>query len=324
MRALQRGPPLSIAPLTALANPESRGKSSPGAVKRIMNRLVPVLFGAVAIATGWLYLRQERLACQVEMLRADNTRLNLALAAKPDLTKEEFNAVSRRLETAEAFMNAVEGRLTNASMLLTQLQLAAKQWTAKPATTVTVEHRLPRRLATTLTEEVQPLSSPPPLPKTPVSSHSPTGELLARSWGPEQVVGPPNTFDAGDYPTAWAPSSSQGGRDEWLQVNYDRAVEISEVRVHETYNPGAVARLVAMGPGGGETVIWEGVMPPGQAPVESAFAVPPGTQTRAVRIYFDRTRAPGWNEIDAVELVARDGSRQWASSAVASSSYADR
>ena len=40
------------------------------------------------------------------------------------------------------------------------------------------------------------------------------------------------------------------------------------------------------------------------------------------RVDFDRARVPGWNEIDAVELVGRDGSRQWATSAKASSSYA--
>jgi len=40
-------------------------------------------------------------------------------------------------------------------------------------------------------------------------------------------------------------------------------------------------------------------------------------------VYLDRRRVPGWNEIDAVELVGRDGSRQWATSAIASSSYAE-
>src|SRR6185503_11724761 len=84
-----------------------------------------------------------------------------------------------------------------------------------------------------------------PAARTPVSSHSPTGELLQRGWGPEQVLGAPDTFDGGDRPTAWAPYSSQGGKDEWLQVNYDRAVEVAEVRVHETYNPGTVAKLAA-------------------------------------------------------------------------------
>ena len=284
-----------------------------------MNRLVLILAGALVLGMFWLGIRQDRLARRIEALQAENHQLSQALAQKPDLTKEEFNAVSRRLENAEAFMDAVEGRLTNASMLLTQLQSASKRLTA-PAT---VEDRW-TRLRSPLVEVSPSLDSAPAAPKTPVSSHSPAGELMARSWGPEQVVGPPNTFEAGDYPTAWAPYSSQGGKDEWLQVNYESAVEVAEVRVHETYNPGAVAKLVAVLPGGGEAVIWEGVMPAGQAPLDTAIAVPPGTRAQSVKIYFDRTRAPGWNEIDAVELVARDGLRQWASSAVASSSYADR
>jgi hypothetical protein len=289
-----------------------------------MNRLVLVLVGAVAVATVWLYLFHQRLSRRVEKLQAENSRLNQLLAEKPDLTKEEFVAVSRRLEKAEAFMDAVEGRLTNASMLLTQLQASARRLTAAPATDLVTEDRWSRRRRSMMTEPVDVTDRRPVQPKTPASSHGPTGELLSRSWGPEQVLGPPNTFEAGDYPTAWAPFSSQGGNDEWLQVNYDRVVELSEVRVHETYNPGAVAKLAAVLPGGGETVIWEGVMPAGQAPVETAFAVPPGTRAQSVRIYFDRTRAPGWNEIDAVELVGRDGLRQWANSATASSSFADR
>jgi hypothetical protein len=32
---------------------------------------------------------------------------------------------------------------------------------------------------------------------------------------------------------------------------------------------------------------------------------------------------PGWNEIDAVELIGRDGSHQWAKQASASSTYAE-
>ena len=39
---------------------------------------------------------------------------------------------------------------------------------------------------------------------------------------------------------------------------------------------------------------------------------------------LDTSRVPGWNEIDAVEIVGHDGSRQWASQAAASTSYADR
>jgi len=42
---------------------------------------------------------------------------------------------------------------------------------------------------------------------------------------------------------------------------------------------------------------------------------------RRVKVYLDTKRVAGCNEIDAVELVGRDGSRQWTKSASASSSY---
>ncbi len=287
-----------------------------------MNRLVLIVAGVLAVAAGWLVLRQGQLSRRLDALERDNVLLVDALAQKPDLSKDEFKAVTRRLETAEAFMNAVEGRLTNATILLTQLQSASRQLltqTRPPAVATDLSGRVWSRVDPTSIA-----ASTPSQPSTPASSHSPSGELLRRSWGPEQVLGPPDTFDAGDRPTAWAPRLSQGGKDEWLQVNYDRSVELSEVRVHETYNPGAIAKLVAVLPGGGEAVIWEGVMSQGQAPLETALTVTPGVRAQSVKIYFDRTRAPGWNEIDAVELVARDGTRQWASSATASTSFADQ
>jgi hypothetical protein len=41
---------------------------------------------------------------------------------------------------------------------------------------------------------------------------------------------------------------------------------------------------------------------------------------RTLRVTLDTNRAPGWNEIDAVELLG-PGGRQWASDARASSNY---
>jgi hypothetical protein len=52
--------------------------------------------------------------------------------------------------------------------------------------------------------------------------------------------------------------------------------------------------------------------------------VPGGIVAQRVTVYLDTTRVTGWNEIDAVELVSRDGSRQWAKSASASSYYGER
>jgi len=285
-------------------------------MKRVVFALAALLVGA----SVWLAIRQQRLERSIESLRIENARLSEELAQKPNLSPEQFRDASQRLEKAGAFIDAVENRLTNASALLGQLQSASQNITG-PGRRAVPGNQVRSRPAYSEPASSFPVIEGPPRPA--VSSHGPDGQLLQRNWGPEQVVGPPNTHAAGDIPTAWAPLASQGGRDEWLQVNYDRAVDISEIRVRETHNPGAIAKLAAVMPDGQEVVIWEGTTPHTEAPSDTGFAAPAGLQAQSVKIYLDRTRAPGWNEIDAVELVARDGTRQWASSATASTSFAD-
>lgn len=288
--------------------------------------VVALLFLIIAVNV-WLAVRQQRIEQRLQILQSENARLAEELAQKPDLSSDQFRTASRRLENAENFMNAVEDRLTNASALLSQLQSASRTFTAVTHSGSRQPGDRTRPSGSTSFEPITVtypvIEGPPRPPPPPVSSHGLDGTLLQRHWGPEQLVGPPNTFRAGDVPTAWAPLSSQGGSDEWIQVNYDTAVDISEIRVRETYNPGTIAKLAAVLPDGQEVVIWEGTTPPAEAPVDTGFSAPAGVQARSVKVYLDRTRVPGWNEIDAVELVGRNGTRQWASSATASTSFGE-
>ena len=80
----------------------------------------------------------------------------------------------------------------------------------------------------------------------------PLGGRVRRPWGPEQVIGPPDTLEAGDRSTAWASREPDAGA-EWLQVGYEKEVEIAEVRVRETYNPGALILIAAVLADGSET-----------------------------------------------------------------------
>ena len=62
---------------------------------------------------------------------------------------------------------------------------------------------------------------------------------------------------------------------------------------------------------GSSFLIWEGDDPTVSAP--SDFAVTPDREVaaREIRVELDTARRPGFNAVDAVELVGRDGSRQW-------------
>lgn len=142
-----------------------------------------------------------------------------------------------------------------------------------------------------------------------------------RAWGPEQATGPPDTQGAGDRPSAWASLGADGGV-EWLQTDYAKPVEIAQIRILENDNPGAVVKITALLENGAETVLWQGVEPRLAPPADQLFAVPAGHLASSIRIYLDTGKVPGWNEIDAVELIGRDGTRQWARGASASSTYA--
>jgi hypothetical protein len=163
----------------------------------------------------------------------------------------------------------------------------------------------------------------------PVSAQqfTPPKEPPKEPWSPEQATGAPDTPEAEDAPTAWTPMEPDAGN-EWLLVRFERAVAIAEVRILESLNPGAVRRVSALlekpasTEDGVSFLLWEGDDPTMQAP--SSFVVRPDREVvaRAILVEMDTARRPGWNAIDAVELVGRDGSRQWAAGAAASSTYA--
>ncbi len=146
---------------------------------------------------------------------------------------------------------------------------------------------------------------------------------VKRPWGPEQVIGPPNTTGPGDIQTAWA-SRTQDDQAEWLIAEYARPVVASCVRVYETYNPGALVRVSVFSPAGDEVVVWQGADPAPLAArniAELPVTVP--FETRRVKIYLDSPAVRGWNEIDAIGLIDLNGGVQWATRVEASSSYAD-
>lgn len=144
-----------------------------------------------------------------------------------------------------------------------------------------------------------------------------------RSWGPEQMIGAPDTDLAGDYPTAWASLDPDGGP-EWVVVDFPKEVEVGQVRVRETLGPGAIFMVSAILADGSEKILWHGTEPAAEAPVEMEFNPSSQVRSRRIRVQLDTSKVPGWNEIDAVELLGTDGTRQWASGAWASSTYADR
>jgi hypothetical protein len=169
-----------------------------------------------------------------------------------------------------------------------------------------------------LVPEYDPTLPPPPE----LIAETSTNKSEARSYGPEQTVGPPDVERASDSPKAWAHLKSNSGP-EWLAAGFDREVEIAEVRIRESYNPGAISKVSAMA-NGQEYVLWEGTALTGAMLRDFVVRPPFNLRARSIVVHFDTTRVKSWAEVDAIELVGRDGSRQWASSASASTTYAQQ
>jgi hypothetical protein len=150
---------------------------------------------------------------------------------------------------------------------------------------------------------------------------APAFAQAAEPWSPEQATGAPDTPEAEDAPTAWTPLEPDAGR-EWLRVRFERAVAIAEVRVRESLHPGAVRRVSASGEDGASFLVWAGDDPTSEAPADLVVRPDREIVSREILVELDTARRRGWEAVDAVELVGRDGSRQWASQAEASSTYA--
>jgi hypothetical protein len=134
----------------------------------------------------------------------------------------------------------------------------------------------------------------------------------------------------GDIATAWAAASPDAG-EEWLSVQFTLEADLDRVRVVQSFNPGAITKVAAESSDGRKVELKAETPAPGAGaaasePVVAEFVVPTGDslRTTSILITIDERKVPGWNEIDAVEIVARNGARQWAQTAKASSSFGDR
>ena len=262
-----------------------------------MRRGILATIGFAALAL-FLAVREITLNNRIKSLRREK--------------EEELTVLSERLERAEQKLDRASADQASSKAELT------------PTSGVGEHSGFPQRI-TALEEQVRALQakvSPEYDPTMQTPEPEPETNTVKRGWGPEQALGPPDTEQNTDSMTAWTSLEPDGGP-EWLMVGFDRTVELAQVRIRESYNPGAITKVTTI-VNGTELVLWEGVSAPARAVRDFVVRSPGSLQANSVVVYLDTKRVPGWNEIDAIELVGSDGSRQWATSAQASSSYADR
>jgi hypothetical protein len=124
-------------------------------------------------------------------------------------------------------------------------------------------------------------------------------------WSANQATGLPNVDKYGDDGKAWTSKTPDAGI-EWLDLKYPKAVHATEVRVRESCGSGAVIKIELFDEGGLAHTVWAGNDP--TTGLNYLLAKFPKTTYKAdrVKITLATNVIPGWNEVDAVQLVGTD------------------
>ena len=147
----------------------------------------------------------------------------------------------------------------------------------------------------------------------------------ADNWAATHALGYPDTWPAyGDRYNAWASLTPDGQR-EFIELSYDDPAPANYLVAVETYNPGAIDSVYTWNPDSSRyDLVWSGAVSPSPGQSRLFVVMFPTTPypVSRIRLALDSPAVSSWNEIDAVAIGANGfTSRQWATSAVASSQY---
>ena len=125
------------------------------------------------------------------------------------------------------------------------------------------------------------------------------------SWSPNQATGAPNVDKYEDNGNAWTSKTPDSGI-EWLDLKYPKPVHATEVRVRESCGSGAVIKIEVFDEQGAPHVVWQGNDPTTELNYLMVKFSKTAFKTDRVKITLATNVVPGWNEIDAVQLVGTE------------------
>jgi hypothetical protein len=120
------------------------------------------------------------------------------------------------------------------------------------------------------------------------------------------ATGSPNVERYGDDGNSWATETADRGI-EWLEVKFAKPVQATELRIRQNNAPGAIIKIDLIDESGARHTIWQGVDDQKYAPNAISWLDKTFEKTSyrvaGARITLATNAVPGWNEIDAVQLL---------------------
>jgi hypothetical protein len=125
------------------------------------------------------------------------------------------------------------------------------------------------------------------------------------AWSANQATGAPNVERYADDGKAWTSKSPDGGI-EWLDLTFPKAVFATEVRIRESCGSGAVIKVEVFDDKGTPHTVWAGNDPTKELNYFPVKFDKTTYKTDRVKVTLATNVVPGWNEIDAVQLVGKE------------------
>jgi len=125
------------------------------------------------------------------------------------------------------------------------------------------------------------------------------------NWSANQATGAPNVEKYGDDGRAWTSKTPDSGI-EWLDLKFPKPVHATEVRVRESCGSGAVIKVEVFDEQGSAHAVWQGNDPTTELNYLIVKFPKTTFKTDRVKVTLATNVVPGWNEIDAVQLVGTD------------------
>ena len=128
-------------------------------------------------------------------------------------------------------------------------------------------------------------------------------ELTPVQYSAQQALGKPNVLPAGGQnPGAWTPDKPK--RSEFIKLGYDKPMQIQQIAIAESYNPGALFKVFVYDEAGREYQVhtFSPMAVPLQGRMLNVFVEKTAYKVTAVKLEFDGSALPDYFSIDAVAI----------------------
>ncbi len=120
-----------------------------------------------------------------------------------------------------------------------------------------------------------------------------------------QVIGEPRKLPAtGQSDCAWSPAKMANPEGEWIKVGFDNPMEIEQIAVAENYNPGSISKIFVYDLADKPNLVYQNPNVNSLKVKGRMFSIFVKTdyKVKAVEIFLNTGRVPGFNQIDAIAI----------------------